>query len=56
MLHAYKFGVTEHVPKAGPEYVEVAEEYEEDVLVISVLQVFTKFSMSNSYPRQSPDA
>jgi hypothetical protein len=34
--------------------VKVAEEYEEDVLVVGVLEAFTNFSMSSSYPRQAP--
>jgi len=42
----------ENVAEADPEYVEVAEKYEEDVLVIGVPEAFTNFSMSGSYPRK----
>jgi hypothetical protein len=45
--------MTENVPEASPKYVEVAKEYEEDVLVIGVLEAFTNFSMSGSYLRQA---
>ena len=46
--------MTENVPEADPKYVEVAEEYEEDVLIASVPEAFTNFSMSGSYPTQAP--
>ena len=45
--------MTEIVPEADTEYTEVAEEYEEDVLVILVPESFTNFSMSSSYPTQA---
>ena len=41
-----------NVPEADSEYEEVAEKYEEDVLVIGVHEAFTNFSMSSSYPRK----
>jgi hypothetical protein len=46
--------MTENMPEADPKYGEVAEEYEEDVLVVGVPKAFTKFSMSSSYLRQAP--
>jgi len=46
--------MTENVPEADPEYAEVAEEYEEDVLIVGVPEAFTNFSISGSYPRQAP--
>ena len=45
--------MTENVPEADPEYVEVAEKNEEDVLVIGVPEAFTNFSMSDSYQGSS---
>ena len=36
-----------NVPEADSEYEEVAEKYEEDVLVIVVSEAFTNFSMSS---------
>jgi hypothetical protein len=45
--------MTENVPEASPKYVEVAKEYEEDVLVIGVPEAFTNFSLSGSYLRQA---
>jgi len=47
--------MTENVPKIDPEYVEVAEKNEEDVLVIGVPEAFTNFLMSGSY-QGSPGA
>ena len=44
--------MTENVLEADPEYAEVAEKYEEDVLVIGVPETFTNFLMSGSYPRK----
>ena len=35
--------ITDNVPEANPEYAEVAEEYEEDVLVISFLKPLLPF-------------
>ena len=46
--------MTENVWEADPEYAEVAEQYEEDVLVAGVPKTFTNFSMSGSNPRQAP--
>ena len=46
--------MTEIVSEADTEYTEVAEEYEEDVLVVGVPKAFTNFSMSSSYRRQTP--
>jgi hypothetical protein len=46
--------MTEIVPEADLEYVVVAEEYEEDVLIISVLKAFTNFLLSGSCLRQAP--
>jgi hypothetical protein len=46
--------MTENVWEADLEYVEEAEEYEEDVLVDGVPEAFTNSSMSGSYPRQAP--
>jgi hypothetical protein len=46
--------MTENVSEVDPKYTEVAEGYEEDVLVVSVPEAFTNFSMSGSYQRQSP--
>jgi hypothetical protein len=45
--------MTENVPKADLEYVEVAEEYEEDVLIIGVPKAFTNFPLSSSCLRQA---
>jgi hypothetical protein len=44
--------MAENVPKADPEYVEVAEKNEENVLVIGVPEAFPNFLMSGSYPRK----
>jgi hypothetical protein len=44
--------MAENVPKAGPEYVEVAEKNEEDVLVIGVPEAFSNFLMFGSYLRK----
>jgi hypothetical protein len=44
--------MTKNVPKADPEYVEVAEKSEENVLVIGVPEAFPNFLMSGSYPRK----
>jgi hypothetical protein len=44
--------MTENVLEADSEYAEVAEKYEEDVLIIAVLKAFTNFLMSGSYPRK----
>ena len=41
--------MTDNVPEADPKYVEIVEEYEEDVLVIGVLEAFINFLMSGSY-------
>jgi hypothetical protein len=38
--------MTENVPEANSEYAEVAEEHEEDVLII----VFLKHSLTFDYP------
>jgi hypothetical protein len=46
--------MTENVPKADPEYAEMAEEYEEDVLIICVPEALTNFMLSGSYSRQAP--
>ena len=40
--------------EADQEYAEVAEKYEEDVLVAGVPEAFINFSMSGSYPWQAP--
>ena len=45
--------MTENVQLTDPKYAEVAEEYEEDVLVVGVPEAFANFSMSGSYPRQA---
>jgi hypothetical protein len=39
------FAMTENVPEANPEYAEVAEEHEEDVLVVG----FPKPSLTFHY-------
>ena len=44
--------MTGNVPEANPEYAKVAEEHEEDVLVVGVLEAFTNFPLS--CPRQAP--
>ena len=44
--------MTENIPEADPKYAEVAEKYEEDVLVIGVPEFFTNFSMFGSHPRK----
>ena len=36
------------VPKADPEYPEMTMEYEEEVLVVIVLEAFTKFPLFGS--------
>ena len=41
-----------NMPEADSEYEEVAEKYEEDVLVIGVHEAFTNFSMSGFNPRK----
>jgi len=46
--------MTDNVWEADQEYAEVAEKYEEDVLVAGVPEAFINFSMSGSYPRQAP--
>ena len=46
--------MTENVPEVDPEYVEVAEEYEEDVLIVGVPKACTNFSLSGSCLRQVP--
>ena len=46
--------MTENVPETNLEYVEVAEEYEEDVLVVGVPKAFTNFPLSDSCLRQAP--
>ena len=43
--------MTENVPEVDPKYTEVAEEYEEKVLVIGVFEAFTNFSLFSSCPR-----
>jgi len=45
--------MTENMREADPEYAEVAEEYEEDVLVAGVPETFTNFSLSGSCLRQA---
>jgi hypothetical protein len=45
--------MTENVPKADPEYAEVAEEYEEDVLIVGVPKAFTNFPLFGSCLRQA---
>ena len=40
--------MTVNVPEADPEYAEVAEEYEEDVLVVGVPKAFTNFPVFGS--------
>jgi hypothetical protein len=46
--------MTEKVPEANSKYTEVAEEHEEDVLVVGVPKTFTNFPLSGSYLRQAP--
>ena len=46
--------MTEIVSEADTEYTEVAEEYEEDVLVVGVPKAFTNFPLSGSFLRQTP--
>ena len=43
--------MTENVQLTDPKYAEVAEEYEEDVLVVGFPEAFANFSFSGSYPR-----
>jgi len=45
--------MTGNVPEANPEYAKVAEEHEEDVLVVGVSETFTNFSLSSSCLRQA---
>ena len=45
--------MTDNVWEADQEYAEVAEKYEEDVLVAGVPEAFINFSMSGSNPRQA---
>jgi hypothetical protein len=45
--------MTEIMPDADTEYMEVAEEYEEDVLVVGVSKAFTNFLLSGSFLRQA---
>jgi hypothetical protein len=40
--------MTENMPEVDPEYAEVFE------VVFGVPEAFTNFSMSDSYPRQTP--
>jgi hypothetical protein len=40
--------MTENVQEANPEYAEVVEEDEEDVLVVGVPETFTNFPLSSS--------
>jgi hypothetical protein len=40
--------ITENMREVDPEYTEVAEEYEEDVLIISFPKAFTNFLLSGS--------
>jgi hypothetical protein len=54
MLHALGLAMTENVPEANSEYAEVAEEHEEDVLVVGVLETFTNFRLSGSCLKQAP--
>ena len=42
--------MTENMREVDPDYVEVAEEYE-DVHVVSFLVAFTNFPLSDSCPR-----
>ena len=46
--------MTEIVSEADTEYTEVAEEYEEDVLVVGVPKAFTNFPLPGSFLRQAP--
>ena len=46
--------MTENVPEPDLEYAEVAEAYEEDVLIVGVPKAFTNFPLSGSCPRQAP--
>jgi hypothetical protein len=46
--------MTENVLEADPKYAEVAEEYEEEVLIIGVLEAFTNFLSFSSRPMQAP--
>jgi hypothetical protein len=41
----------ENIIEADPEYAEVAEEYEEDILVIGFPEAFNNFPLSGSCPR-----
>jgi hypothetical protein len=55
MLQAYRFGDDrENVQEANPEYTEVVEVYEEDILIAGVPEAFNNFSISGFYPRQAP--
>ena len=45
--------MTKNVPEVDPEYAEVAEEYEEDVLVVGVPKAFINFPLFGSYLRQA---
>jgi hypothetical protein len=46
--------MTENMSEADLKYVEVAKEYEEEVLVVDVSKAFTNFLLSSSCPRQAP--
>jgi hypothetical protein len=41
----------ENIIEVDPEYAEVAEEYEEDILVIGFPEAFNNFPLSGSCPR-----
>jgi hypothetical protein len=44
--------MTENVPEADPEYTEVAKEYEKDVLVVGVPDVFSNRTFQCPVPTQ----
>ena len=54
MLHAIGSAMTKHVLEADPKYAEVAEEYEEEVLIVGVPEAFANVLLSNSCLRQAP--
>ena len=45
--------MTKNVLEADPEYAEVAEEYEDDVLIVGVPKAFTNFLLSSCCLRQA---
>ena len=43
--YEFCYVVIENMPKTDPEFVKVAEKYEEDVLIIVVPEAFTNFPL-----------